>query len=275
MNRRRSRFTVPRVRGGDSLAATARPRHSSTEAIRERRRVCSPFVFMFAVFAATSGASVVGRVLPDPKDPANVATKDPAYVGQSAGTASTNVGAGQAMYAKAGCETCHGANGQGTAAGPRIAGTTRQLPAFVSYVRKPTGTMPPQSAQVVSDQALADIFAFLRSAPSTPVGRGLSGSASQIASAPAGRAEAGAALYAKIGCYQCHSNQAQGGQAGPRLGPDPIPFARFSQYVRNPTGDMPPYTEKVLSNPELADIYAFVQTRPRPPAVNSIPQLAQ
>jgi hypothetical protein len=37
---------------------------------------------------------------------------------------------------------------------------------------------------------------------------------------------------------------------------------------------MPPYTEKVLSNPELADIYAFVQSRPRPPAVNSIPQLA-
>jgi mono/diheme cytochrome c family protein len=251
MNRRGSRFTV----------------------------LYSPFVFMFAVFAATSGVNAVGRVVPDPpvsrvqKDPAYVVTKDPAYVAQSAGTAS-NAGAGQAMYAKAGCETCHGANGQGTAAGPRIAGTTRQLPAFVSYVRKPTGTMPPQSAQLVSDRALADIFAFLRSSPSTPVGRVLSDPANQNASAPAGRAEAGAALYVKIGCYQCHSNQAQGGQAGPRLGPDPIPFARFSQYVRNPTGDMPPYTEKVLSNPELADIYAFVQTRPRPPAVNSIPQLA-
>jgi mono/diheme cytochrome c family protein len=251
MSRRRSRFTV----------------------------LCSPFVFMFAVFAGAAGLDAVGRVVPDPlvsrvqKDPAYVVTKDPAYVAQSAETAS-NAGAGQAMYAKAGCETCHGANGQGTAAGPRIAGTTRQLPAFVAYVRKPTGTMPPQGAQVVSDRALADIFAFLRSAPSTLAGRVLPDPANQNASAPAGRAEAGAALYAKIGCYQCHSNQAQGGQAGPRLGPDPIPFARFSQYVRNPTGDMPPYTEKVLSNPELADIYAFVQTRPRPPAVNSIPQLA-
>jgi len=176
------------------------------------------------------------------------------------------------MYVKAGCETCHGPNGQGTAAGPRIAGSTRQLPAFVAYVRKPTGTMPPQSAQVVSDRALGDILAFLRSAPA---GRGSKDPAYENTSAPAGRAEAGAALYAKIGCYQCHSNQAQGGQAGPRLGPDPIPLARFSQYVRNPTGDMPPYTEKVLSNQELADIYAFVQTRPRPPAVNSIPQLAQ
>src|SRR5262245_12325806 len=249
MNRRRSRFSVPRLCDCDWFVATAGPRRSSTEAVRERRRVGSPFVFMFAVVVAMSGVYFAGRV-----DAAQGA----------AGTAAT----GQAMYAKAGCATCHGANGQGTAAGPRIAGTTRQLPAFVAYVRKPTGTMPPQSAQVVSDRALADIFAFVRSASASKVPPG-------SAEASAGRAEAGAALYAKIGCYQCHSNQAQGGQAGPRLGPDPIPFARFSQYVRNPTGDMPPYTEKVLSNQELADIYAFVQTRPRPPAVNSIPQLAQ
>ena len=37
---------------------------------------------------------------------------------------------------------------------------------------------------------------------------------------------------------------------------------------------MPPYTDKVLSNQELADIYAFLQARPRPPAVDTIPQLA-
>ena len=250
--------------------------------MNSRSRFCvlgSQFVFMFAVAAATANTDLVGRVLSDP--PVSRVQEDPAYVPQ--GTARANRETGQTMYAKAGCENCHGPNGQGRAAGPRIAGATRQLTAFVAYVRKPTGTMPPQRAQVVSDEALADIFAFLQSRPSTPVGRVLpeppgsrvqKDAAYENVSAPAGRAEAGAALYAKIGCYQCHSNQAQGGQAGPRLGPDPIPFARFSQYVRNPMGDMPPYSEKVLSNQELADIYAFVQTRPRPPAVNSIPQLA-
>jgi mono/diheme cytochrome c family protein len=181
------------------------------------------------------------------------------------GTVLGNVATGQTFYAKAGCEACHGSGGRGTAAAPAIAAPMRQLPAFVAYVRKPAGTMPPQSPQVISDQALADIYLYLRAAAVR---------LDQTAAAPAGRAEAGASLYEKVGCYQCHSNQAQGGPAGPRLGPDPIPFARFSQYVRNPTGDMPPYTEKVLSNQELADIYAFVQTRPRPPAVNSIPQLA-
>lgn len=95
-----------------------------------------------------------------------------------------------------------------------------------------------------------------------------------VAAAPAGKVENGGVLYKKIGCYQCHANEAQGGAAGPRLGPDPIPFARFSQYTRNPTGDMPPYTDKVVSNQDLADIYAFLQARPRPPAVDTIPQLA-
>jgi ubiquinol-cytochrome c reductase cytochrome c subunit len=92
---------------------------------------------------------------------------------------------------------------------------------------------------------------------------------------PAGNAERGKALYQKTGCYQCHSNEAQGGTAGPRLGPNPIPFARFVAYVRAPRGEMPPYTAKVMSEQELADVYGFLQARPRPPALASIPLLAK
>jgi len=36
---------------------------------------------------------------------------------------------------------------------------------------------------------------------------------------------------------------------------------------------MPPYTSKVLSDAELADIYAFVQAAPLPPKVDSNPLL--
>ena len=92
--------------------------------------------------------------------------------------------------------------------------------------------------------------------------------------APKGRIEAGGVLFKKVGCYQCHSNEAQGGLSGPRIGPNVVSFIRFSQYVRNPAGDMPPYTSKVLSDQDVADIYAWVQARPRPPAVSTIPQLA-
>jgi hypothetical protein len=38
---------------------------------------------------------------------------------------------------------------------------------------------------------------------------------------------------------------------------------------------MPPYTAKVMSDQDFADIYAYLQSRPRPPAVQSIPLLSR
>jgi ubiquinol-cytochrome c reductase cytochrome c subunit len=92
--------------------------------------------------------------------------------------------------------------------------------------------------------------------------------------APAGRVDAGGALFKKVGCYQCHGNEAQGGLSGPRIGPNLFPAARFLEYLRKPAGEMPPYSAKVLTDQDIADIFAWVQARPRPPAVSSLPQLA-
>ena len=91
--------------------------------------------------------------------------------------------------------------------------------------------------------------------------------------APTGRADVGKMLFAKVGCYQCHANEAQGGAAGPRLGPGPTPYARFVSYTRKPTGEMPPYSAKVLTDRDLADIYACLQALPKPPAVADVPLL--
>ena len=87
--------------------------------------------------------------------------------------------------------------------------------------------------------------------------------------APAGNAETGKTLFVSYGCYQCHGYEAQGSNAtGPRLGPRPIAFAAFSRYVRQPSGQMPPYTSKVVSDADLTNIYAFISSRPAP-ATNS------
>src|SRR5690242_20418252 len=89
--------------------------------------------------------------------------------------------------------------------------------------------------------------------------------APQPNAAPAGNIEAGKKLFVSYGCYQCHGYEAQGSSAtGPRLGPRPIAFTAFSRYVRQPTGQMPPYTAKVVSDADLTNIYAFVQSRPAP-----------
>jgi mono/diheme cytochrome c family protein len=92
--------------------------------------------------------------------------------------------------------------------------------------------------------------------------------------APTGDAKNGKKLFAADGCYQCHGYEAQGAApTGPRLGPRPLAFAQFSKYVRNPTGQMPPYTIKSVPDKDLADIYAFLQSLPPPPSVESIPAL--
>jgi mono/diheme cytochrome c family protein len=96
------------------------------------------------------------------------------------------------------------------------------------------------------------------------------------ATAPSGNADEGKKLYVSYGCYQCHGREAQGSSAtGPRLGPRPIAFSAFSRYVRQPTGQMPPYTAKVVSDSDMANIYAFVESRAVPPAVQSIPLLRE
>ena len=168
-----------------------------------------------------------------------------------------------------GCEGCHGPTGGGTVVAPSLNASTKPIKDFIAYVRRPSGAMPPHSVQVVSDASLTDIYAFVHQRPA-----GQAPAAQASAAAPAGRVEAGAKLYGTVGCYQCHSNEGQGGTQGPRIGPNPVPFARFSSYTRRPTGEMPPYTAVVLSDQDLADIYAFLEARPKPPAVNSIPLLA-
>ena len=97
--------------------------------------------------------------------------------------------------------------------------------------------------------------------------------AAQSPAAPAGNADTGKKLFASVGCWQCHGYEGQGGAAGPRLAARNLPFAGFSAYVRRPANQMPPYTEKVLPNTDLAHIHAYLQSRPAPPPVQSIPLL--
>src|SRR6204780_4500440 len=89
---------------------------------------------------------------------------------------------------------------------------------------------------------------------------------------PAGNVQNGKKIFDSYGCYQCHGHDGHGG-VGARLAPNPISFSAFSKYVRQPTGEMPPYTAKVVSEQELSDIYAFLHSLPPPPPVKNIPLL--
>jgi mono/diheme cytochrome c family protein len=90
-----------------------------------------------------------------------------------------------------------------------------------------------------------------------------------------GNAENGKKLFSKFGCYECHGYQGQGGGAGAKLAPKPMSAPALIAYVRHPSGSMPPYTSKVASDPELADIRAYLASVPAPPPVKNIPLLNQ
>jgi ubiquinol-cytochrome c reductase cytochrome c subunit len=99
----------------------------------------------------------------------------------------------------------------------------------------------------------------------------LAGSRVAQTAVTADNAATGKQLFVKYGCYQCHGRQGQGSSAGVRLAPEPMPFASFARYVRQPRGEMPPYTAKVVTDREIADIHAYLRAVARPPSVASLP----
>ena len=97
--------------------------------------------------------------------------------------------------------------------------------------------------------------------------------AAQTSAAAAGNAQAGKDLYLRYSCYACHGYAGHGG-AGARLVPSRMPLPSFTAYLRSPR-QMPPYTAKVLSDAQVADVWAYIQTLPRSPAAKDIPLLNQ
>jgi len=86
-------------------------------------------------------------------------------------------------------------------------------------------------------------------------------------------AENGKRLFVRDGCYQCHGYAGQGSIAGARLAPPVLNAQGMAKYIRRPAGAMPAFTDKVVSDQDVADIYAYLKTIPAPKPVKDIPLL--
>lgn len=63
----------------------------------------------------------------------------------------------------------------------------------------------------------------------------------------------------KYPCYTRHGTVGQGATGtGPSIAPNPPPYAAFALQVRAPRQDMPAYRKALVSDQELADIYAYL-----------------
>jgi mono/diheme cytochrome c family protein len=173
---------------------------------------------------------------------------------------------GKQLFASAGCANCHGSVAKGISGlGPLITPPPFAIPEFINYVRHSSGTMRPFSKEELSDEQLGDIHAFLKSlSPSSD--------ASSVVANLTGNADTGKRLFMRDGCYECHGNLGQGANGyGPRIGPDPISMQGIMNYLRNPSGNMPPYSAKIVPNQDVADIYAYLKSVARPVDIKNIP----
>jgi mono/diheme cytochrome c family protein len=82
----------------------------------------------------------------------------------------------------------------------------------------------------------------------------------------AGNAQNGKMLFADKGCSGCHGSDARGMSpvesptGGPRIAPPPLAFPAFVDFVRAPSGKMIPFSPQDISDAQLADVYAYLQS---------------
>lgn len=96
--------------------------------------------------------------------------------------------------------------------------------------------------------------------------------------ASAASAEKGKAAFVQHGCWQCHGFEGQGSVAssgGKVLTRTELPLETFIAFVRSTNRTMPPYSERLVSNGDLEDIYAYLQSIPKPASYQSIPLLSR
>jgi len=85
----------------------------------------------------------------------------------------------------------------------------------------------------------------------------------------------GKKIFLRDGCYECHGYNGQGTVQGARLAPAVLNAEGMIRYVRKPAGAMPAFTDKVLSDQEVKDVYAYLKSLPGPKPVKDIPLLDQ
>jgi len=76
-----------------------------------------------------------------------------------------DVARGKTVFASYGCWQCHGYQGQGSNAGPKLAPNPMPYEALDRQMRKPRDRMPAYTHKTTSDQDVADVYAYLLSIP--------------------------------------------------------------------------------------------------------------
>ena len=157
------------------------------------------------------------------------ASSTPAATTSTVAVVDPHVAAGAHDFVVFACAQCHGLNGQGgvspdvpalTEAGKSL--TTAELRSIIDHglgeSANPTKPYMPVWGAVISSQQVSDIAAYLHSGlPSVPDATPV------VVPQGQGQAVAGAALYVRYGCINCHGPNGLGGVPNPQSPDKTIP----------------------------------------------------
>jgi mono/diheme cytochrome c family protein len=218
------------------------------------------FVAIFAVLLmiARSGIASQGSSKPTGSKPI-AKVEPPADTSEPDGDPAS----GARLYQNAGCADCHGPDAEG-AIGPPIVKVKETFQEFEKVVRKPTGAMPNAfPADLVSEDELTDIYAFLEHPPGPPPAAEKPKVAA-VNPAPKGDAENGKKVFVSHDCDKCHTLDQRSG--GPNAIANIVPDSLLGMIddVRHSKGNMPAFNAAAISDQELADIYAYMKSLTKP-----------
>jgi cbb3-type cytochrome c oxidase subunit III len=198
---------------------------------------------------------------------------------------SEQVAAGGHDFFQFACAQCHGEQGQGgvspevpalTGAGKAL--TVAQLEHIINHglgeSANPTKPYMPVWGEVISTQQVSDLVAFIRAG--LPA---VAGAEAPFVPTDQGAAVAGAALYGKYGCINCHGPNGLGGVPNPQSPDKSIPAlsgadffnefntdAKIKEIIRTGSvlGSAPivsmPHWGGILSDDQLDALVAYIKT---------------
>ncbi len=99
-----------------------------------------------------------------------------------------------------------------------------------------------------------------------------------VAAAPGDPVAAGNTLFHTVGCSGCHGDQGQG-NIGPKIAGTGLTVDAVLQQVRQPRGQMPPFTTAQISDDQVRQVYAYLESLAPPtptpaPTATAVPTVA-
>lgn len=154
------------------------------------------------------------------------------------------------------CQNCHGVNGEG-GFGPDLAGRGLSWTQFKRAVRQPWGIMPAYTEMQLTEQRLADIYAYMSSLPKVAE----SGQPRLVTTATTLPSQV--SVIQTVGCAQCH--QAELGVPRSYIGGEGGDYTMLANLVYEhtqtfPTGRMGNYSRERLPESSLQEIWKFMAT---------------